>query len=201
MKNIEYKKGDKINNLTYLHEVAPYKYIVKAVNRNRIGTDRKALFQCYCGNQFETIIRGIRRGHTKSCGCAKVEGFSDLIYRHGLATPGKKNPIYVNWQGMKDRCYNVNNYAYKDYGGRGITVADEFHDPVVFYNYVVSLENCDKRKALDLTIDRIDNNRGYERGNLRWATRRVQRLNQRTYDPSRFNRTISLYYEKFGLPV
>lgn len=201
MKNIEYKEGDKINGITYLWDVEPYKYFVKAVNRNRIGTDRKALFECYCGTRFVAIIRAVRRGKTGSCGGHHAETFTALLTKHGLATPGRIHSVYMRWQGIKERCYNPKSKCYKDYGGRGISLSEEFHDPVVFYDYVISLEGYDRREELNLTIDRINNNGNYERGNLRWATWHVQRTNQRIHDPSPFKRSIVRYYEKFGLPV
>lgn len=93
---------------------------------------------------------------------------------HGLS----KDPIYKIWSGVKNRCNNKNNPSYKNYGARGIKLSEEFLDPRAFVNYVKSLPNFDKREKENLTLDRIDNNRNYERNNLRWATKRVQALNK-----------------------
>jgi hypothetical protein len=81
---------------------------------------------------------------------------------------------------MKTRCYNKKRADYKYYGGRGITVSEEFRsDFLVWFNYVTSLPNYENREKLNLTIDRVDNNKNYERGNLRWATKKQQVKNSR----------------------
>ena len=76
---------------------------------------------------------------------------------------------------MLTRCTNPNSSDYKQYGGRGITVSHEFKDFVTYNNYIKSLPNANKDSY---TIDRIDNNKGYEKCNLRWATSREQQLNK-----------------------
>lgn len=76
---------------------------------------------------------------------------------------------------MKTRCYNPNAQNYKDYGGRGITICSEwFHDFAAFRDWAMSHGYQD-----DLTIDRIDNSKGYGPDNCRWATMKEQRANQR----------------------
>lgn len=195
MKNIEYNSGDKVRNLTYLHDVEPYKYTVKATGGT--GTDRRALFECYCGNKFETTIRAVRRGHTVSCGAHRAKTFVDLLTKHSMAIPGRKHPMYLLWQRIKTRCYNTESQDYWHYGGRGIVLSEEFHNPVSFYNYVSTLENYHRREELNLTIDRIDTNGNYERGNLRWATKTQQKYNQRHREVTPFLQTIVRYMETF----
>jgi hypothetical protein len=73
------------------------------------------------------------------------------------------------------RCYDEKNSHWHLYGERGIKVSQEFKDVVVFVNYCKALPNFD----LNLEIDRIDTNGNYERGNLRWATRKMQVENRR----------------------
>ncbi len=76
---------------------------------------------------------------------------------------------------MKKRCYNPAYKIYKDYGGRGITVCAEWlHDFVAFRDWALSHGYQD-----DLTIDRIDNDKGYSPDNCHWATMKEQRVNQR----------------------
>lgn len=86
------------------------------------------------------------------------------------------HPLYRRWQGMLARCENPNHQAYKNYGGRGITVCAEWHDVAAFIAWI----DANLGSPPDgCTLDRIDNDGNYEPGNLRWAPRKVQRANQR----------------------
>ena len=97
--------------------------------------------------------------------------------RHGL----KKHPLYSIWKGIKSRCYNPRTKAYKNYGGRGIKICDEWMDPGEFIKYAEGLEGYAARGigANGTTLDRINNDSGYEPGNIRWTDRKTQRANQR----------------------
>lgn len=87
-----------------------------------------------------------------------------------------KLPEYSTWDGMISRCKNKKNPSYKDYGGRGIKVAPEWCGRGGFARF---LNHIGRRPSTELTIDRIDNSRGYEPGNVRWATRTEQSHNSR----------------------
>lgn len=92
-------------------------------------------------------------------------------FKHGLSY----TPIYEAWKGMKGRCNCSSDIAYKNYGGRGIKVCSEWeNDPVAFYNWSI---NNGRKKGL--SIDRIDNNKGYSPDNCRWTTKTVQNRNRR----------------------
>ena len=87
----------------------------------------------------------------------------------------KGSRLYRIYNNMKNRCYNEHSNSYKNYGGRGITVCDEWlNDFKAFYDWAITHGYRD-----DLTIDRKDNDKGYSPDNCRWATALEQRLNQR----------------------
>jgi hypothetical protein len=82
---------------------------------------------------------------------------------------------YLIWKGMKSRCYNRNEQNYKNYGGRGITVCDEWrNDFPAFY------EHIGPRPSKEYSVERINNDKGYEPGNVKWGTREEQANNKRT---------------------
>ena len=137
------------------------------------------LCQCDCGNHV--IVRGayLRNGNTLSCGCIQKElaqkNIKKLIGRQVVHNDSNTR-LYKIWIGMKQRCCNKNDPRYKDYGGRGITVCDE---------WIASYENF-KQWALSnnyndaLSIDRLDVNGNYEPLNCRWATTKEQQNNMRS---------------------
>ena len=102
-------------------------------------------------------------GLTKSCGCLNSELARQRAKTHGLSN----ERIYKTWQNMIYRCENKNYIEFARYGGRGITVCDQWrNDFMAFHNWAMSNGYQD-----DLTIDRIDVNGSYEPSNCQWLTR------------------------------
>ena len=116
---------------------------------------------CDCGNIFESQLRHIESGAQKSCGCSKV--------KHGLDS----HPLANIWRCMKARCHKKSSIMYYRYGGRGITICDEWLN---LENFVSWAESNGYKHGLQ--IDRIDNDGNYEPKNCRFVTCRQQQRNK-----------------------
>ena len=131
------------------------------------------LCRCECGNKKETTRKQLICGNVKSCGCLQKERRANGNIIHG----GHNTRIYSIWHHMKERCMNPNSPKYRLYGGRGITVCGEWIDDfTVFRDWAISTGYSD-----ELTLDRIDNDKGYYPDNCRWATFSEQNRNRRPY--------------------
>ena len=112
----------------------------------------------------------------------KVHGDPLVLIPRGTKHGLRGHPLYPIWKGIKSRCFNPNTKAFKNYGGRGISLCEEWMNPRAFIEYVEKLDGYNLRGvgADGTTLDRIDNDGNYEPGNVRWASRVVQRHNQRS---------------------
>ena len=139
--------------------------------------------QCECGNFTNVSSSDLNSGHTKSCGCHKTTKLTSFSAKHGLCQRTNRHPLTVVWNSMKKRCYNSSNSHYKDYGGRGITVCDEWkNDFQTFFDWAMA-----NGYSTNLEIDRIDVNGNYEPSNCRWVTILEQAKNKRNTLRAEFN--------------
>ena len=142
------------------------------------GYQKRWLCQCDCGTERDVFAFALKDGSSGSCGCLHKERVSEAARRahthHGEAPRGNPSVEYSTWIGMIARCTNPRRRSFKDYGGRGITVCPAWRN-----NFPAFLSEVGRRSSAAYSIDRIDNSRGYEPGNVRWATRSEQNSNRR----------------------
>jgi hypothetical protein len=133
---------------------------------------------CDCGQLTSVAASALHRGYTRSCGCLHRERAAELGRQnatHGEARHGRQTPEYRAWGSMIARCYDTRSPSYSDYGGRGVTVCDRWRD-----SFEAFLSDIGRRPSPHHSVDRLNNDRGYEPGNVRWATKLEQTNNRRT---------------------
>jgi hypothetical protein len=131
----------------------------RLVAQNYLG-NRRWNCLCDCGKETSPLALNLTKGNTKSCGCIRIEKRHEIPRKHGFY--GTK--AYKSWCSIKKRCTNPKDPAYKNYGEKGILLCNEWlNDPKAFCEYV-GVAPSEKH-----SIDRIDNSKGYEPGNVRWA--------------------------------
>lgn len=158
----------------------------------RDGSDKYGeamwLCSCECGESKRTLGKSLRNGRTKSCGCLAIESARNNA-THGMTT----TRAFGAWNSMIQRCTNPNVKSYKDYGARGISVCKEWASSFTsFYSYM-------GERPEGMSIDRINNDKGYSPDNCRWATNDAQARNKRN---TRLNevavKAIRFVYEHEG---
>lgn len=153
---------------------------------SRAGSISKAASwecKCDCGAKFIAIGSNIRRGDTTSCGCFRSEVTSTRSLKHGhmagsTRTKRLTTKTYRCWANMLNRCRNSNSDRWLYYGGRGISVCARWH---IFENFLSDMGAAPP----GLTIERKDNDKGYEPGNCVWATYSEQNKNRRPFGQGR----------------
>ena len=139
-------------------------FVIRRVENSKSG---KARWLCICDCDRHVIVSSDRFSHSKkmSCGCRNEN--SEPKYSH--------TKLYGIWESIKSRCCNPKVRGYKSYGGRGITVCDEWHKSFLAFRKWALANGYQE----GLQIDRIDNNEGYSPSNCRFVTRKEQNRNKR----------------------
>lgn len=139
----------------------------------------KWLCKCACGREVAVSGSNLRYGKTKSCGCKMVKLSKERFTLHGYTANGAKSPEYRAYQNARQRCIDSRRREYKNYGGRGIKF--------LFKNFEDFITDIGDRPSARHSLDRIDNEGHYERGNVRWATLEEQCKNRRVKYLSEFS--------------
>lgn len=174
--------------------------VSRAANK---GNATMWLCRCDCGNEKAISAHHLSSGVTQSCGC-KRRGIDGYLREHSLPDTAKR--LLLLWRGMKRRCYDSKTQYYAIYGGRGISVCDEWKDNFqAFYEW--SMANGYKEEILPngrnkWMIDRINNDGNYEPSNCRWVDIQIQANNKRSNHLLDFNgkiQTITKWSKETGL--
>lgn len=139
--------------------------VIKRYGKNGNGSATWTCL-CDCGNTKVVSGHDLVEGHTISCGCSRRDP-----RKHGMA----KTRLYRIWSHMKNRCQNPNNHAYSNYGGRGIEVCKEWSDSFVCFKEWADSHGYEE----ELTIERVDIDKGYCPDNCTWITKSKQAQNRR----------------------
>lgn len=169
---------------------------IKVVGRDEVSRCVLWKCECECGNKSIVKSSNLLNGNTKSCGCLRKEKGKKLgkeSFKHGKTD----TRLYVVWRKMKERCLNSNCKDYKNYGGRGIGICDEWLEFMPFYKWAV--KNGHQKH---LTLDRINNEGDYKPNNCRFTTRKIQNNNRRDNRIIKFNgkkKTLSEWSDYTGI--
>jgi hypothetical protein len=169
--------------------------VIAEVERNKNGK-AQWLCRCDCGNEKVYLGKELTRNRgSKSCGCYGKEMISKSSFRHG----GYGTKLYGAWRAMRQRCNTITHKNYKDYGGRGIKVCEEWNSFINFRDWSLRNGYVETER---LTLDRKNNNSGYSPDNCRWTTYKVQNNNTRQnvfweYNGERM--TVAQWSDKLGI--
>lgn len=152
--------GQKFNKWTVLERAE------NSASRNRVMW----LCRCDCGVERVVVRHSLTAGISKSCGCHSREVTRALLTTHGMT----KTPLFSIWKGMRTRCHNPNSKAWPDYGGRGIGICERWDKFALFY------EDMFPSYSEGMTIERINNEIGYQPDNCKWVPKSEQSKNRRS---------------------
>ena len=158
--------------------------VIKRVDN--VGKYAAFLCRCDCGSDTIATAHNLNQGCVKSCGCLRATKNKT----HGMS----KSRLYNVWINIKQRCYNTNDHNFKSYGGRGITMCDEWRDSFqAFYEWAMANGYDENAPFGECTLDRIDVDKGYYPDNCRWADDKIQANNKRLDKKYTYNgKTLSI---------
>lgn len=155
--------------------------------------------KCDCGNECVVTAQNLKRGHTISCGCYREEVRPRQSFKHGY----RHSRIYGVYGKLKSRCCNPNNSSYYRYGGRGITICDEWlNNPESFCEWAYAHGYREDAEYGECTIERIDNNKGYSPDNCKIANEKEQANNRRSnllIEHNGETKTLAQWRDYFGM--
>lgn len=137
---------------------------------------KRSLFKCSCGREFECNNESVtsKSKPTKSCGCEQKRKASECNITHGKSRRGMVTKLYEKWCAMKQRCYDENNPRYPNWGGRGISVCEEWLSNFESFEWWAINNGYDP----SMQIDRINNDGNYEPLNCRFVTNKENSRNR-----------------------
>lgn len=150
--------------------------------------------KCDCGQTLTATSNALRRENTRSCGCLARSLTASRSTKHGKSN----SPEYAIWAAMRNRCTNPNDRNYKNYGGRGITLCEQWQSFASFY------ADMGGRPSSNHSIERVNNDGPYSPDNCIWATPEEQQLNRRTARLITFNgqtHNLATWAKRTGIRV
>jgi len=160
--------GRKPKDFTLVHR--PGGKAIRSTGEKAPGGGLVWVLRCDCGTEHTSAAMHNR----KSYACRDCVYSGGTFQKHGKS----KTPEYARWKDMKSRCYNPKVRSFKDYGGRGISVCEDWRNNFEEYQNYIERE-LGPPPSDEHTIDRVDNDGDYEPGNLRWASKHEQTHNRR----------------------
>lgn len=179
--------------------------VISYQGRSKDG--RRSLWACRCSCGTLKIVWGekLTSHRTQSCGCLRTEVLKKLKTTHGHSKKKQRSYYYNSWMNLKQRCTNHNNTSYKNYGRRNIIVHKAWQTSFSsFFTYLKT--HLGLRPSPNHSLDRINNNKGYIPGNLRWSNKTTQNFNCQSSssrgvrkEGKKFRAIISYQYKKYHL--